>query len=71
MLPPLPYGRSVEHEDVRGHDHPLAGDARVGVHDIAASVARSGFRRLVLYNSHGGNVSLLETVARDVRRAPG
>ncbi len=41
------------------------------IHDLAASVARAGFRRLVLYNSHGGNTTLLDTVARDVRRPPG
>jgi creatinine amidohydrolase len=37
------------------------------VRDIGASVAASGFRRLVLYNTHGGNSSLVDVMARDLR----
>ena len=48
-----------------------AGSAVVDACTFASSVARSGFRRLVLFNSHGGNVSVLETVARDARRRTG
>jgi creatinine amidohydrolase len=71
ILPPLAYGRSVEHEDFAG-TITLSQEALTSVVlDVAASVARSGFRRLVLFNSHGGNVSVLETVARDARRATG
>ncbi len=35
--------------------------------DIAESVARSGVKKLVLLNSHGGQVGLLDVVARDLR----
>jgi len=35
--------------------------------DIAESVAASGVRKLVLLNSHGGQVGLLDVVARDLR----
>jgi creatinine amidohydrolase len=35
--------------------------------DLGASVARSGFRKLVLYNTHGGNTSLIDVMARDLR----
>ena len=35
--------------------------------DIAESVAASGVRKLVLFNTHGGNVGLLDVVARDLR----
>jgi creatinine amidohydrolase len=68
VLPPLAYGRSVEHERFAGTVTLSQETLSAIVHDIADSVARSGFRRLVLFNSHGGNVSVLETVARDVRR---
>lgn len=71
ILPPLPYGRSVEHEDFAGTVTLSQETLTAVVRDVAASVARSGFRRLVLFNSHGGNVSVLETVARDARRATG
>jgi creatinine amidohydrolase/Fe(II)-dependent formamide hydrolase-like protein len=35
--------------------------------DIGASVARSGIKKLVLLNSHGGQVSIMDIVARDLR----
>ena len=35
--------------------------------DIAESVAATGVKKLVLFNSHGGQVSLLDVVARDLR----
>jgi creatinine amidohydrolase len=37
------------------------------VHDIGASVAAAGFRKLALYNTHGGNTSLVDVMARDLR----
>ena len=35
--------------------------------DIAESVAATGIKKLVLFNAHGGQVGLLDVVARDVR----
>ena len=35
--------------------------------EIAESVAQTGIKKLVLLNSHGGNVGLLDVVARDLR----
>lgn len=35
--------------------------------DIAESVAAAGITKLVLFNSHGGNVSVMDLVARDLR----
>lgn len=37
------------------------------LHDIGASVASAGFKKLVLYNSHGGNMSLNDVMARNLR----
>ncbi len=37
------------------------------VTDIGASVARAGVKRLVIVNSHGGNVSTLDLAARRIR----
>jgi creatinine amidohydrolase len=71
VLPPLAYGRSVEHVEFAGTITLSQETLAAVVHDVAASVARSGFRRLVLFNSHGGNVSVLETVARDARSRTG
>ena len=35
--------------------------------DIGESVARSGVKKLVLFNAHGGQVGLMDVVARDLR----
>ena len=35
--------------------------------DIAESVSAAGVNKLVLFNTHGGNVGLLDVVARDLR----
>jgi creatinine amidohydrolase len=35
--------------------------------DMAESVAASGITKLVLFNSHGGNVGVMDLVARDLR----
>ena len=35
--------------------------------DIAESVAAAGISKLVLFNAHGGNVSVMDLVARDLR----
>ncbi|WP_296490490.1 creatininase family protein [Rhodoferax sp.] len=35
--------------------------------DIAESVAATGITKLVLFNSHGGNISVMDLLARDLR----
>lgn len=67
MLPPLPYGKSTEH-----HGHP--GTITLSAHtlqqvilDIGKSVSASGFRRMVLFNTHGGNNDLLNMISRELR----
>lgn len=35
--------------------------------DIGESVAAAGIKKLLLFNSHGGNVSVMDLVARDLR----
>lgn len=67
ILPDLTVTKSDEHDR-----HPgtlsLSADTLLAVlRDIGASVARSGVKRLVLFNGHGGNTAVLETAARDLR----
>jgi creatinine amidohydrolase/Fe(II)-dependent formamide hydrolase-like protein len=71
VLPSLAYGKSNEHVSFAGTVTLSAATLAAVVHDIGASVARAGFRRLVLLNSHGGNRTVLEYLARDVREATG
>jgi creatinine amidohydrolase len=37
------------------------------VHDLGASIAAGRFKKVVLYNTHGGNTSLVDVLARDLR----
>ena len=37
--------------------------------ELGACVARTGIKKLVLFNSHGGQVSVMDIVARDLRTA--
>ncbi|TVY07239.1 creatininase family protein [Paenibacillus cremeus] len=67
LLPPLPYGKSTEH---LGHSGTITLSAQTLMQlllDIARSVRRSGFEKLVLLNTHGGNTDLLNMMAREIR----
>ncbi len=66
-LPMLPVGKSDEHLAFPG-TLTLSAEtlARLWT-EIGESVARAGFRKLVLFNSHGGQPQVMEIVARDLR----
>lgn len=66
-LPPICYGKSNEHIGFPGTLSVSASTFMAVVRDVGASVAASGFKKLVLYNTHGGNTSLVDVMARDLR----
>ena len=66
-LPNFCYGKSNEHIGFPGTMSLSASTFMAVVRDIGASVAASGFKKLVLYNTHGGNTSLDDVMARDLR----
>jgi creatinine amidohydrolase len=67
VLPTQPVGKSNEHIRSPG-TLTLSAEAALKVWvDLGESVARAGVRKLVMINSHGGNASLLEVVARELR----
>lgn len=66
-LPLLPYAKSNEHIHFAGTITLSAETLARVLREIGASLARSGFRKLVLLNGHGGNVPTLEATARDIR----
>jgi creatinine amidohydrolase len=66
-LPPVCYGKSNEHIGFPGTIAMTAATYMSVLHDIGASLAAAGFKKLVLYNSHGGNTSLNDVMARDLR----
>ena len=39
--------------------------------DVGASVARAGVKKLLMFNAHGGNVGLMDVVARELRAQHG
>ncbi|SFJ49644.1 creatinine amidohydrolase [Paenibacillus sp. UNC496MF] len=67
LLPPVPYGKSNEHLGLPGTISLSAATLQGVVLDIAESLKLSGFERLLLFNTHGGNVDLLNMVAREIR----
>jgi creatinine amidohydrolase len=63
FLPTQSIGKSNEHIRLTLSAHTLINLWM----DIGASVARAGVKKLVLLNSHGGQVSVMDIVARDLR----
>src|SRR5450432_2138193 len=65
-LPPMHFGKSNEHIGFPGTMSVSAATFMAVVRDLGASVAASGFKKLVLYNTHGGNTSLDDVMCRDL-----
>ncbi len=71
FLPTQAVGKSNEHIAFPGT---LSFSAETLIRawmDIGDSVARAGIRKFVLFNGHGGNVSTMDIVARDLRARHG
>jgi creatinine amidohydrolase len=67
LLPTLSYGRSAEHLGRAGTIALSAPTLLAVCLDLGRSLAASGVRKLVFVNGHGGQPSLLDVVARDIR----
>lgn len=67
MLPPIAYGKSNEHLGLPGTIALSASTLQHVILDIAESLKLSGFRKLVLFNTHGGNADLINMAAREIR----
>lgn len=67
VLPPVCYGKSNEHLGFPGTLSVSAQTFLAVVRDLGASIAASEFKKVVLYNTHGGNTSLVDILARDLR----
>jgi len=67
FLPVQRIGVSVEHLAYPGTLTLSAATAVATWTELGESLARAGLRKLVLVTSHGGNVSAMELVARDLR----
>ena len=67
FLPLQRIGVSIEHVDYPGTLSVSAATAIAAWTEIGESLSRAGLRKLVLVTSHGGNVAVMELVARDLR----
>lgn len=69
FLPTQAVGKSNEHLRFPG-TLTLSAQTLISVWmELGACVARSGVRKLLLFNSHGGQISVMDIVARDLRCA--
>jgi len=67
VLPMMAVGKSDEHVAFPG-TLTLSAETLIRVWtEIGDSVARAGIRKLVLFNSHGGQPQVMDIVARDLR----
>jgi len=66
-LPPVHYGKSNEHIGFPGTLSVSASTFMAVLRDLGASISAAGLKRLVLYNTHGGNTALIDVMARDLR----
>lgn len=67
VLPPMPVGKSNEHTAYPG-TLSLSAETLIRLWtEIGDSVARAGVRKMVVFNSHGGQPQVADIVARDLR----
>lgn len=66
-LPPVCYGKSNEHIGFPGTLSVSSATFLSVLRDLGSSIVASGFTKLALYNTHGGNTSLVDVMARDLR----
>jgi creatinine amidohydrolase len=66
-LPPVHYGKSNEHIGFPGTLSVSASTFMAVLRDLGASIAAAKFQKVVFYNTHGGNTSLIDVMARDLR----
>lgn len=67
ILPPQAIGKSNEHLWAQGTLTLEAATALAAWTQIGLSVARAGVRKIVVVNSHGGNLDLVSILTRELR----
>ncbi|XRG81231.1 creatininase family protein [Salinisphaera sp. SPP-AMP-43] len=67
ILPTLALGSSLEHTGFAGTLSLSAEQMIAQIRAVGAGVARAGIRRLLLFNSHGGNKAELDIAALQLR----
>lgn len=71
FLPPQNIGLSTEHESFPGTLTLSPATVIALWAELGACVARAGVKKLLIFNSHGGNVAVMDIVARELRQRHG
>ena len=71
FLPPQNIGLSTEHENFPGTLTLSPATVIALWIELGACVARAGVKKLLIFNSHGGNVAVMDIVARELRQRHG
>lgn len=69
FLPSLPYGKSPEHLDFTGTVSFRATTLIMVLEDVVSSLQAHGVTKMVILNSHGGNTSLINSIAFDLHHS--
>jgi creatinine amidohydrolase/Fe(II)-dependent formamide hydrolase-like protein len=68
FLPILPFGKSDEHGNFKG-TLTLSANTMINIIvEIGESLAKSGIKKLIIANSHGGNVSVMDIASLELRK---
>ena len=67
VLPTQAIGLSLEHQDYAGTLSLSPATLLAVWTELGACVARAGVKKLLIFNAHGGNVSSMDIVARQLR----
>ncbi|MGA1623652.1 MAG: creatininase family protein [Synechocystis sp.] len=68
VMPTLYYGKSNEHIGFPGVISLSAETLLQTLKEIGTCLYQSGFRKWILFNSHGGQIQVLEIAARDIHQ---
>ena len=71
FLPPQNIGLSTEHENFPGTLTLSPATVIALWTELGACVARAGVKKLLIFNSHGGNVAVMDIVSRELRQRHG
>ena len=71
VLPPMAIGHSLEHIAFAGTLSVAAEPLLASWLEIGRSVARTGLRKLIILNTHGGNIPLVQLAALRLRQELG
>ena len=67
VMPTCWVGRSEEHRQFAGSLSFSASTLRAMWFELGQSVARCGLRKMIMFNSHGGQIQVMQIVARELR----